>query len=461
MRLFLSLLFSFLISIPLHSQVVTGDWHGVLDVRGFKLRLVFHINQTDTGYTATMDSPDQGANGIPVTSTSFDDPQLRIEATNIGATYEGQLNGDRIEGTFRQAGQEFPLNLSREPIEKVAAIRPQEPRPPFPYHSEEVEFQNPEFDISLAGTLTLPDKQGPHPVVVLISGSGPQDRNEELLEHKPFLVISDFLTRNGIGVLRYDDRGVGGSKGDYSVATSADLATDVESALDFLKSRKEVDQNNIGLMGHSEGGVIAPMVAAKRDDVAFIVLLAGPGIRGDSILLMQQELIARAGGASESTIDSMMETNSRIFAMIQQSMDDEKLKEEMDDYLQKRIDEGSTAGMSQKDYISMSINSLTNPWMLYFLRYDPAPTLEQVNCPVLAVNGEKDLQVTPQENLKAIASALERGGNTQVTTMEMAGLNHLFQESETGSPDEYARIEQTFSPGALSYILDWIKSQIK
>src|SRR5690606_26346466 len=251
------------------------------------------------------------------------------------------------------------------------------------------------------------------------------------------------------------------SKGDYSVATSADLATDVESALDFLKSRKEVDQNNIGLMGHSEGGVIAPMVAAKRDDVAFIVLLAGPGIRGDSILLMQQELIARAGGASESTIDSMMETNSRIFAMIQQSMDDEKLKEEMDDYLQKRIDQGGTAGMRQKEYISMSINSLTNPWMLYFLRYDPAPTLEQVTCPVLAVNGEKDLQVTPQENLKAIASALERGGNSQVTTMEMAGLNHLFQESETGSPDEYASIEQTFSPGVLSYILDWLKSQIK
>lgn len=465
MRQITILLYSFLISIPLNSQDITGDWYGNLDVQGIQLRLVFHIIQTDAGYSATMDSPDQGAKGIPITTTTFDNALLRIEATNIGATYEGNLKGDYIEGIFRQAGQEFPLILSREPIEKATLIRPQEPQPPFPYRSEEVEFQNTEFDITLAGTLTLPDKLGKHPVVVLISGSGPQDRNEELVGHKPFLVISDFLTRNGIGVLRYDDRGMGESTGDYSVATSADLTTDAESAMTYLKTRKDVDQDNIGLIGHSEGGLIAPMVAANREDVAFIVMLAGPGIRGDSILLIQQKLISKAVGATESAIDSVIETNSRIFEMVQQITDEKKLKSEISQFLEQRIDQGGKdaipEGMSREDYVSRATNSVTNPWMLYFLRYDPAPTLEKVKCPVLAINGENDLQVTPKENLASIARALKKGGNTNVTIRELPGLNHLFQESETGSPQEYAEIEQTFSPDALNVILDWLKNQIE
>ena len=247
----------FLMAIQLRAQDVSGDWFGILDVGIAQLELVFHITQSDTGYTATMDSPDQNALGIPVSKVTFLPPELKMDVTNLGIFYEGSLKSDTIVGTFRQAGRDFPLDLYRDRIEKKVQVRPQEPIPPFPYYSEEVSFPNPEFDISLAGTLTLPDTNGIYPVAVLISGSGPQNRDEELLGHKPFLVLADFLTRNGIGVLRYDDRGVGQSTGDHEAANSADLATDAKSAVRYLKTRKEIDPDKIGLIGHSEGGLMS------------------------------------------------------------------------------------------------------------------------------------------------------------------------------------------------------------
>lgn len=459
------LLLTFLASIISYGQDITGQWNGVLKVQGTQLRLVFNINKTAAGFSATMDSPDQSAIGIPVTTTTFDNPKLKLEVANARIEYDGELKDNEIVGTFKQGGMEFPMNLSRKAIEKAALKRPQEPKEPFSYYTEKVTFENTKANISLAGTLSLPKKEGVFPVVVMITGSGPQNRDEELLGHKPFLVIADYLTKNGIAVLRYDDRGIGESKGDFKTATSADFASDVESAIAYLKTRKEINKKKIGLMGHSEGGTIAPMVAAKSRDINFIVMLAGTGIQGDKLLTLQDELVAKASGASEEEIKKSIEINTQVFEMVNQSMDNQKLKTELTAMLNEKLKdlkpEEIPNGMSKDDYVAMQVNQVSSPWMEYFLKYNPAPTLEKVKCAVLAVNGGKDLQVPSKENLAAIETALKKGGNTHVTIREFPNLNHLFQECKTGAPSEYAEIEQTFSPLALDQITKWIQNQTK
>jgi len=355
------------------------------------------------------------------------------------------------------------MDLSKEKIEKEKIVRSQEPTGPFPYYSEDVKFENNVDKISLAGTLTLPKKEGVFPVVILISGSGPQDRNEELMGHKPFLVLADHLTRKGIAVLRFDDRGTAESTGNFKTATSVDFARDVESAVKYLQTRKEINKKQIGLIGHSEGGIIAPMVAAASKDIHFIVLLAGTGIRGDQLLLLQQELIGKASGISDADLQKTKAINKGVFDIILKSNNDQSLKNELTTYLgrsMKDIPESvKPAGMNENDYVKLQVNQLTIPWMNYFIKYDPAPTLEKVRCPVLAINGEKDLQVPAKINLEAIGYALKKGGNKKVTTKILPGLNHLFQECTTGSPSEYAKIEQTFSPVALDEITNWILNQ--
>ncbi|MDW5290213.1 alpha/beta hydrolase family protein [Formosa sp. PL04] len=457
------LLIAIFTSLLLTAQDITGQWNGVLQVQGTQLRLVFNVTKTDVGYSSTMDSPDQGAKDIPVTHTTFNNSNITFEITNAQIKYEGTLNEDEFVGTFKQGGQEFPMNLSRQVIEKDIVKRPQEPTKPYPYYSEDVTFKNLEANISLAGTLTLPKKEGVFPVVILITGSGPQNRDEELLGHKPFLVISDYLTKNGIAVLRYDDRGVGQSSGDFKSATSADFATDVESAIAYLKTRKDINKTKIGLIGHSEGGLIAPMVASKSKDVSFIVLLAGTGIQGDQLLLLQQERIARVNGASEADIKKAIEANAKLFETVVTSTNNEALQIKLTNQLNALLETDADAkilnGMQKDEFVSMQVDEISSPWMVYFIKFNPALTLENVKCPVLAVNGEKDLQVPPQENLTAIQNALTKGGNTNVTTKAFENLNHLFQESNTGSPAEYATIEETFSPKVLVYITDWIKLQ--
>jgi len=465
MRTISILLIAFITSFSLTAQDITGQWNGVLKVQGTQLRLVFNVTKTNNGFSSTMDSPDQGAKGIPVTNTTFANSKIKFEVANARIEYNGELKGNEFVGTFKQGGQEFPMNLSRTTIEKEVVKRPQEPSKPYPYYSEEVTFQNTKANISLSGTLTLPKKDGIFPVVILITGSGPQNRDEELLGHKPFLIISDYLTKNGIAVLRYDDRGVGQSNGDFKTATSADFATDVESAIIFLKTRKEINEKKIGLVGHSEGGLIAPMAASKSKDVSFIVLLAGTGIQGDKLLLLQQALIAKANGVSETDIKKSIEINSKLFEIVVKSDDNIKLKTDLTNSINEMLKNDTSAeipnGMTKEDFVSMQVNQISSPWMQYFMKFNPATTLEKVKCPVLAVNGEKDLQVPPKENLTAIKNALTKGGNKNVTTIEFPNLNHLFQECKTGSPDEYATIEQTFSPTALYEITKWIKIQTK
>jgi uncharacterized protein len=347
---------------------------------------------------------------------------------------------------------------------KPSIKRPQEPTKPYSYYSEEVTFRNTEANITLAGTLTLPAKEGNYPAAILISGSGPQNRDEELAGHKPFLVISDFLTKNGIAVLRFDDRGFGLSSGDFKSATTLDFATDVESAIAYLKTRKEIHKAKIGLVGHSEGGLVAPMVAAKSKDVNFIVLLAGPGMKGDKGLILQQELIQRAMGIPEASIQQSKKVNEEVSAIILNSTNTQRLKADLTQYTKENFEHMPTylkpANLTKELFIVAQINRISTPGFQYLVKYDPAPALAKVTCPVLALNGEKDLQVPPKEHLTAIGKALKQGGNPNVTIKELPNLNHLFQECQTGSPTEYAAIEQTFSPMALAEISNWILKQV-
>jgi uncharacterized protein len=447
-----------LASFSFFGQEITGDWNGILKISGNQLGIVFHVSKTDNGFASTMDSPDQKAFGIPVTKTTFENSVLKIEIENAKIEYEGTLNNDnKIIGFFKQAGQAIAMDLSKEKTEKEKLIRPQEPIKPYPYYSENIIFTNKKAGISLAGTLSLPKKEGSFPVVVLITGSGPQNRDEELLGHKPFLVLSDFLTRNGIAVLRYDDRGIGESKGDFKNATTQDFTTDVEAAIAYLKTRKEINKTKIGLIGHSEGGVIAPIVASKNKEVNFIILLAGTGIQGNKLMLLQKELIERQSGISETEIAKGQEIIGGAYNLILKSdINDINTNAKIHDYLKEKyenkLDENTLKSIS---------NQLSSNWMHYFIKFDPATALEKVKCPVLAINGEKDLQVPAKVNLEAISKALSKAGNHKVTTKLLPNLNHLFQECTTGSPEEYSKIEQTISPVALNVVLNWIKNTIK
>lgn len=446
---------------------IEGIWQGELKVPGTVLRIVFKVSKNPDGtLTATLDSPDQGATDIPVEEVIFKDNILRLNVKSVGGVFEGKVSEDFlvIEGEWKQSGGAFPLTVKR--VDKaVEILRPQVPKKPYPYIEEEVIYENKDAEITLAGTLTLPSGNAPFPVILLISGSGPQDRNETIYNHRPFLVLADYLTRQGIAILRVDDRGVGESTGDFSQATSVDFASDVLAGIEYLKTRKEINPEQIGLIGHSEGGLIAPMVAVKSLDVAFIILMAGTGLTGEEILYLQGALISRAMGVSEEDIAKNRQFNEKIFSLIKEEKDEKTIEEKlrqmfMADWAELNDEEKSRIG-DPEVFLKAQLQSLLSPWLKFFLTYDPKPTLSKVKCPVLAINGEKDLQVPPKENLSAIEEALVAGGNKNFTVKELPGLNHLFQTAQTGLPAEYVKIEETISPVALKIIGDWIFEQTK
>ena len=447
---------------------ISGIWTGKLSLpNSLELTIVFNLSKDDSGkYTSTLDSPDQGAMGIPTESTIIDGDSILIKIPVVQGFYSGKIFYDemKIDGKWTQGGMNLDLTVKK--VEKLEGRnRPQEPKEPFPYNSEEVLFENEVDGVVLAGTLTFPKEGNNFPAVVMISGSGGQDRNEELLGHKPFLVISDYLTQNGIAVLRFDDRGIAQSTGNHDTATSEDFARDVLAAVNFLKTRNEICKTKIGLIGHSEGGMIAPLATVQTSDVAFIIMMAGLGIPGDSILYLQGELIQRAEGTSEEEIQKSVKTQREIFSIVKNNSDDEKLDKELRDKFYKEYSEMTEEEKSKlgdpEVYLNMQIKTITSPWFKYFLRFNPATILEKVKCAVLAINGEKDLQVPPKENLSAIETALKKGGNKNFEVKMLPGLNHLFQTSTTGAISEYGKIEETISPLALQTMLDWIKKVTK
>ncbi len=432
---------------------IDGAWMGVLDTGGVKLHIVFHITNTEEGLTATLDSPDQGAKAIPVSAVTRDGASLKMEVKAVGGGFEGKIGPDlsSIAGTWSQGGGALPLTLTKvKDVSQLEHKRPQNPVKPYPYRDEDVTYQNPAANITLAATLTLPQGAGPFPGVVLITGSGPQDRDETVFGHKPFLVLSDYLTRHGIAVLRADDRGTAKSTGDFKTATTADFSTDTEAGIAYLLTRPEINPRKIGLIGHSEGGIIAPMVAARNPHVAFIVMMAGSGVPGDQILVEQSRLIAEAMGTPHNQALKDAEDERQLLTLVEHEQDSAVLDKKARELLNGKIPEAQ---------VGVEMNRLTSPWMRYFLTYDPAQALRRVTCPVLALNGSKDLQVPPAQNLPAIRKALEEGGNKHFEAIELPGLNHLFQDCKTGSPSEYAEIEETISPMALDKIASWINQQ--
>jgi len=446
---------------------IEGIWEGKLKVPGGELGIVFNISKNlDGTLTATLDSPDQGVTGIHVEEVIFKHKTLRLEVKSVGGIYEGKVSEDFlvIEGEWKQSGGAFPLTVKR--VDKaVEILRPQEPKRPYPYIEKKVAYTNLKAGVKLVGMLTLPPDKGIFPAVLLITGSGPQDRNETAFGHRPFLVLADYLTRRGIAVLRVDDRGVGESTGEFSQATSEDFASDVLAGVEYLKTCKEIDPKKIGLIGHSEGGVIAPMVAVKSPDVAFIVLMAGTGLTGEEILYLQSDLISKAMGVSEQEIAKSRQFNAKIFSVIKEEEDNEIAKERLQQmamaYLAELSDEEKSRIGVSEEFLKAQLQNLLSPWSRFFLTYDPKPTLTKVKCPVLAINGEKDLQVPPRENLIVIEEALKSGGNQDYTIKEIPNLNHLFQTTQTGLPSEYAKIEETISPVALKIVSDWILEQTK
>ena len=446
---------------------IAGTWLGTLKVASIELRIVFHISgNAEEGYKATMDSPDQGAKDIPVDSVVVSSGKVRLAVSIIKGFFEGTVSEDSLtlDGSWSQGGRNFPLVLKK--VEKVQeANRPQEPKEPFPYKQEDVKYENKTAGITLAGTLTIPEGKGPFPAAILITGSGKQNRNEELMGHKPFLVLSDYLTRRGIAVLRSDDRGEGESTGDFSKSTSADFAGDVQSAFEFMMTRPEIDHNKIGLIGHSEGGLIAPMVAAENKDVAYIVMMAGPGLTGEQIILLQSKLIAEANGVDENQINKDIALSEKVLAIAKSKIDSSEAAGKIENVFKNYYEGLSEEDKKKEEYSEKAalaqIKRVLSPWFRYFLAYDPVPALEKVKCPVLAIDGEKDLQVPPKEDLAAIKAALEKGGNKNFEVKELPGLNHLFQKAETGSPLEYGKIDETIDPSALKIMGDWILKIVK
>jgi pimeloyl-ACP methyl ester carboxylesterase len=439
-------------------QGVVGSWMGTITLPSAEIAVIFHLASTPEGaLQATLDVPDQGAQGLPVDSVTWQDGALRLEIKFIDVVYEGKLtaDGQSCEGSLVQGGTTTPLTLRR--VEKVPERRrPQEPKPPYPYREEEVCFASVP-GVRLAGTLTTPAEGGPFPAVVFISGSGPQDRDSSFMGHRSFFVLADYLTRRGIAVLRVDDRGVGKSIGDRAKCTSKDWADDALAAAAYLRTRGEINVKQIGLLGHSEGGIVAPMAAVQDPQVAFLVLLAAAGVPGEEVSLLQNEVIAKADGASEQDLVANRALTAAIYNLVKQEKDDAVAAERIRQVMTAELAKDSRVTKERADaQVSAILSQVLSPWFRYWVSYDPRPTLEQIKVPVLALTGEKDLQVPASQSLPVLAQALNAGGDQRATVKALPGLNHLLQTAKSGSPSEYAGIEETMSPAAMEMIADWI-----
>jgi hypothetical protein len=435
-----------------------GEWQGALVVGTTRLRIALSVRpDAAAGLRGQMVSIDQGGAVLP-TQMSVRGDTLIVSIPAASGTYTAVATpaGDSLHGVWSQ-GSPLPLAMGRgtAPV-VVAKVRPQDPKPPFPYRSQDVTVSS-VAGVTLAGTVLIPNGAGPFPAVVFVTGSGPQDRDETLLGHHPFLVIADYLARHGIASLRYDDRGVAHSTGSFATSTSADFADDAEAAVRFLRGVPGIARDRVGIIGHSEGGLIGPLVAARSRDVAFVVMMAGPGIPGDSVILLQERLIGLAGGTPAGRVDAMVAANRRLIRALNTAPDSAaavaNLQAARSELLVDVPDAQRSAVGAQ---IDQGIKELEQPWMRYFLRYDPRPTLRNVHVPVLALGGTLDLQVPPEEDLTAIDAALKEGGNRDYRVVRMPGLNHLFQTATTGAPSEYEKIDETVSPSALELMATWI-----
>lgn len=447
------------------SQDLSGVWHGIAKTPDNKdITFVFLLEKNGEVYTSTMAVPTFNVAGIKPKATSFEEGTLLIDAPDLGMKYEGIWNETthQFEGDYNEGSVKLVLNLKKGNPKMPKINRPQEPIKPYPYYEEDVTFDNVKAGVSLSGTFTRPSKKGKYPVVVLISGSGRTDRNGSSATHRPFLVLSDYLTRNNIAVLRYDDRGYGDSTGDFSKATTADFAQDVLSAVRYLKSRKDIDSKKIGLIGHSEGGIIAPLAANQTSDISFIVSLAGTGIPGSEVSVMQSKSLRPFPVPDEADFEKNVRKSVEIAASNKEiSQKRKELMAHNNTYLPPILKSLGATDENISKFIKNETESVLKPWNTYFFNYNPADEFEKLRIPVLSLNGSKDTQVDATVNQNAIRNALIKGNNKNYKVVELENINHLFQECTTGKMNEYKDIQQTVSPMALKEISSWILEIIK
>lgn len=443
-----------------------GIWQGNFVIEKNSLLMVLRIEHENDKLKAVMDMPQQMMLQYKNLKLSSRDDSLFLDLPAFGASYKALLQGDSLRGFWSQGGEDIPLVLGRTPEDKAFRLhRPQTPIGPFPYVEREVSFTNKKADIVLSGTLTLPDTLSEWPVVVLVSGSGPQTRDEELLEHRPFLVIADYLTRNGIGVLRYDDRGVGKSQGNFSLATTHDFSSDASAAISFLRNQPNVDRNAIGLIGHSEGGLIAFMQASQNKQLRFAISLAGVAVPCTQLLLMQQDLIREGYGVSEEAREYLWGFNAQFFDLLQTSSSTEDLRnktlgllaEAKADLSEEQLEE---YGLNDR-FVNALIMQSSTPWFKTFVAMIPSAYLKKNRCHLLALNGSHDVQVPAQANIEAFETWVARKPGRFTESHVFNGLNHLFQPCTSGMTTEYAMIETTIDPVVLQYMTDWIKKVLQ
>ncbi|MDH3404038.1 MAG: alpha/beta hydrolase [Acidobacteriota bacterium] len=444
---------------PVATFDLAGHWEGEIELPGSPLQVMLDFAAADGGWRGTIDIPAQAAFGLPLEGVAVDGERVRFTISGVPGTptFDGAHRAGEIVGGFAQGAARLPFRLGRDAVAPPA--RPQDPLPPLPYGEHEVVY--PSGEVTLAGTLTLPPGPGPFPGVVLVSGSGPQNRDEELYGHRPFRVLADALARRGIAVLRSDDRGVGGSSGDLETATTVDLAADALAAVELLRARPEVAAERVGILGHSEGGLVGPIAANRSAAVAFVVLLAGPGVSGGALLPVQTERLALAMGGDPQTVAAQRALVEEAVDLLSGEEDDATLRAALAEVARRQLELGGeparqALGDDPQAAIARQIDRLLTPWFRFFVLYDPRPALMALRVPVLAVNGTLDLQVDAEQNLTAIERALTAAGNPDWTVRRLAGLNHLFQHATTGSTLEYGQIEETLAPELLELIGDWI-----
>jgi hypothetical protein len=435
-----------------------GRWEGTITPGTTALHLVLHVKTGALGTAAWLDSPDQTAYGLAVDTIKRDGANVSLELPAVGAKFTGTLStdGQTLAGQWGQGDKSFPISFAH--LSSNAATpppaRPQTPKKPYPYREEDVTFDDAAAHVRLAGTLTMPEGKGPFPAVVLVAGSGPNTRNEPIMGHQLFLVIADHLTRAGIAVLRFDKRGTGASTGDFGKATTMDFADDAAAAASYLRARPEIDPHRVGLIGHSEGGLIVPIVATHDPATAFIVMMAGPGVNGLDIMLEQGRLIAKAMGMTDAQLTQLGAMREKMFAIVRSEKDPAAATAK----LKAILAEAAKAQHLPENAFDQQIGALNSDWFRFFFDYDPAATLAKVKCPVLALNGSLDLQVPPAQNLPAIRAALAKNPDAEVD--ELPNLNHLFQTAKTGSIGEYGQIEETIAPSAMDLMTRWILKRV-
>lgn len=446
---------------------IEGPWEGAIAIMGQELEIIVHFSEAGGSLKATLDIPQQMAMGLPLSQVKREGDKVHFElVAGPGiALFDGAISAAAIQGDFFQAGIKGSFKVARQTAKPESGAQETEKPEPLPYKAEDVTLAN--GVVKLSGTLTIPEGPGPFPAVIMITGSGTQNRDEEIFGFKLFRVIADHLSRQGIAVLRCDDRGLG-AQGAYGLDTSADFAADVVAQAAFLRGRPEIDPQRVGLFGHSEGGIIAPL-AGGSDRFAFMVLMAGTSVKGEEVLLEQIGLIARADGSSEAEIAEAISQQKRVFKLMGTPEGEKEIERliavEARKGLEKMTPEQRKAVADPEAYVQNVVRAqalvFKSPWFRSFLAYDPAPALAAVKCPVLALFGGKDMQVAARQNLPVMERAFKKGGNPDVTFKIFPEANHLFQKAKTGSPSEYATLEKAFIPGFLETVASWILEKTK